>query len=49
MVKSGARIMAPLKSQGSAFWSLVRLVRDLQGVYLLEDLEWSQMADTDRH
>ena len=32
MVKSGACIMAPQKSQASTFWSLVWLVRDSQGV-----------------
>ena len=32
MVKRGARKMAPQKSQGSASWSLVWLVRDSQGV-----------------
>ena len=32
MVKSGACMMAPQKSQGSASWSLVWLVRDSQGV-----------------
>ena len=32
MVKSGARMMAAQESQGSASWSLVRLVRGSQGV-----------------
>ena len=32
MIKRGACKMAPQKSQGSASWSLVRLVRDSQGV-----------------
>ena len=32
MVKSGARMMVPQKSQGSALWSLVWLVRDSWGV-----------------
>ena len=32
MVKSGARMMTPQESQGSASWSLVWLARDSQGV-----------------
>ena len=32
MVKRGAHRMAPQKSQGSTSWSLVWLVRDLQGI-----------------
>ena len=32
MVQRGAHKRVPQKSQGSAFWSLVWLVRDLQGV-----------------